>query len=193
MLTILFKIKIFKMCVIGIDPSINSTGVCVATGKKDIYYIITPKMTKKMKEFDNKYIKYLPYEKKQYTDMEYHEKEVIKTDNFKNILSQLEYIIKKHKPDTCVMEGVSYGSVKGSALIDLSGLNYLIRMLLNKYNIQFTIVPPTSLKKFVCGNGQADKELMVHTWKKMDKNIQNITDIKIDDLADAYFMAHYTA
>lgn len=179
------------MCVIGIDPSINSTGVCVSTGEKDIYYIITPKMTKKMKEFNSKVIKYLPYEKTTYTDMEYHEKEVIKTNNFKNILCQIEYIIKKHKPITCVMEGVSYGSVKGSALIDLSGLNYLIRMLLNKYNIQFTIVPPTSLKKFVCGNGQADKELMIHTWKKMDKNISNITDIKVDDLADAYFMAHY--
>ena len=123
------------MCVIGIDPSINSTGVCVSTGEKDIYYIITPKMTKKMKEFNSKVIKYLPYEKTTYTDMEYHEKEVIKTNNFKNILCQIEYIIKKHKPTSCVMEGVSYGSVKGSALIDLSGLNYLIRMLLNKYNI----------------------------------------------------------
>ena len=67
------------MCVIGLDPSINSTGVCVSTGEKDRYYIITPKMTKKMKEFNSKVIKYLPYEKTAYTDMEYHEKEVIKS------------------------------------------------------------------------------------------------------------------
>ena len=29
------------------------------------------------------------------------------------------------------------------------------------------------------------------SWKKMDKNISDIKDIKIDDLADAFFLSNY--
>jgi hypothetical protein len=89
------------------------------------------------------------------------------------------------------MEGVSYGSVGSAALVDLSFLNASIRMTLHHLDIPFTIVSPTSLKKFACANGQADKNLMIDAWKRMDKNISNITEIKIDDLADSYFLARY--
>ena len=32
---------------------------------------------------------------------------------------------------------------------------------------------------------------MIASWKKLDKNITNITEIKLDDLADSYFICHY--
>ena len=51
------------MIYIGIDPSLNSTGICINVDGKCKYYIITSKMTKKMKDFKNEYIQYLPYEK----------------------------------------------------------------------------------------------------------------------------------
>ena len=51
------------MVSIGIDPSLNSTGICINNDGKCKYFIITSKMTKKMKEFSNDYIKYLPFDK----------------------------------------------------------------------------------------------------------------------------------
>lgn len=89
------------------------------------------------------------------------------------------------------MEGISYGSAGAGQVADLAGLNYMIRSIFLKYNLKFTIIPPTSLKNFAVGNGAATKDVMIASWKKIDKNIEKIDSIKIDDLADAFFLAHY--
>jgi Holliday junction resolvasome RuvABC endonuclease subunit len=89
------------------------------------------------------------------------------------------------------MEGVSYGSRGSAALVDLAGLNFAIRMTLSGKNIQYNILAPTSIKKFAVGNGSAEKDVMIASWKKLDKNISSIETIKVDDLADSYFIAHY--
>ena len=36
-----------------------------------------------------------------------------------------------------------------------------------------------------------DKSVMIDAWKRMDKNISNVSDVKIDDLADSYFLSRY--
>ena len=90
------------------------------------------------------------------------------------------------------MEGVSYGSVNGAALVDLSGLNFAIRMVINELNIPLNIVSPRAVKKFAIANGAADKDVIIKAWKLLDRNISDIIDIKIDDLADSYFIARYT-
>jgi Holliday junction resolvasome RuvABC endonuclease subunit len=89
------------------------------------------------------------------------------------------------------MEGVSYGSTGSAALVDLSGLNFSIRMMLIEESVTFNILAPTAVKKFAVGNGAADKNVMIASWKKLDKTIENIEDIKVDDLADSYFIAHF--
>ena len=90
------------------------------------------------------------------------------------------------------MEGLSYGS--NGALGDLGGLNYAIRMILIELNIPFEIVPPTTWKKQQIGNANAEKDIIIETWKKLDKNISNIgKDIKLDDLADSYFLSNFEA
>lgn len=177
--------------IIGIDPSINNTGVCMYDGEKHIYYIITSKLTRKMQNFSNKFVNILCYNKKDCKGLDYSEKEYNKFDNIYNICFILEDIIRKYKPSLVVMEGVSYGSIGSAALVDLSFLNSAIRMILKKNNIAFKIVSPTSLKKFACANGQAEKDIIIDAWKRLDKNINNISDIKIDDLADSYFLTHY--
>ena len=59
--------------------------------------------------------------------------------------------------------------------------------------MNYEILSPTSVKKFAVGNGGAEKDVMIASWKKLDKNIKEITTIKLDDLADSYFLAHYQA
>lgn len=179
---------------IGIDPSINSTGICVNFGEYNFYYIISSKMTKKMSEFKHSNITYLPYNKLDTKNGEYSDKENAKFSNICNICDRIYDIISSIGCDNIevYMEGVSYGSIGSAALVDLCFLNSAIRMTLKKMGIKFTIVSPTSLKKFACSNGQADKEVMIDAWKRLDKNISNITNIKIDDLADSYFLSCYS-
>ena len=192
------------MITIGIDPSLNSTGICVNVEGKCKYYIITSKMTKKMSAFKNEYIQYLPYEKQdtnkklnEYADVEYN-----KAQNIYNICERIRTIIKAnvewHAGDNLnnceiFMEGVSYGSIGSAALVDLSGLNFAIRNVLLDLGVKFTIVSPSQNKKFATGNGAADKELMIYSWIKVEKHLKDITEIKIDDLADAYFLSNYIA
>lgn len=180
---------------IGIDPSINSTGVCIwdEDKNKHKYYLIPSKMTKKMKEFDNKYIKLIPYEKRDTKLKDYSDKENAKFNNLYDICLIIKGILTPYKNKNLFvyMEGVSYGSTGSAALVDLSFLNAAIRYQLKILDIPFTIVSPTSLKKFACANGQAEKDIIIDAWKRMDNNIKDITSIKIDDLADSYFLAHY--
>ena len=100
-------------------------------------------------------------------------------------------MIQLYEPDLIQMEGVSYGSRSSRALVDLAGLNFAIRMTILREDIQFNILAPTNIKKFAVGDGGAEKDVMIASWKKLDKNITNIIDIKVDDLADSYFIAHY--
>ena len=190
------------MVYIGIDPSLNSTGVCINNDGKCKYYIITSKMTKKMSEFKNDYVHYLPYKKadtnkklNEYADVEFN-----KANNIYNICVHVKQIIKhslewdcKDNINNCevFMEGVSYGSVGSAALVDLSGLNFAIRNILIEIGVKFTIVSPSQNKKFATGLGNADKEHMIFSWLMVEKHLKEIKDIKIDDLADAYFLSNY--
>lgn len=178
------------MMIIGIDPSINSTGVCVCDGVDNKYYLISSKLTKKMQQFKHDRVKILPYTKMDTKGAEYSEKESNKFENIYRVCDCIQYIIEMHKPDMVYMEGVSYGSIGSAALVDLCFLNSAIRLVLRHNSIPFTIISPTSLKKFACANGQAEKALMVDAWKRLD-NIGDLDGVKLDDLADSYFLAHY--
>ena len=183
------------MITIGIDPSINSTGICINSPGGSEYYIICSKLTKKMREFKHKRVHIINYEKTEFKELEYSDKEFIKTRNIRNIVSEIEKIIKKYKKKDSVMiymEGISYGSAGSAALVDLAGLNFLIRSMLLEQNIPFIIVAPISLKIFATNNAGASKEEMTWAWKLLDPGMNNIENIKIDDLADAYFLSRFT-
>lgn len=188
---------------LGIDQSFNCTGVCLHTvetkysGEKEReihsyqYWLIPSSKvyTKKMAKFANPWITIEPYEKMIGED--YVGKEVAKTMNICTICSIIESIIQIEKPNSIVMEGISYGSRGSAALVDLAGLNYCIRMIAIRRGLNVVIVSPTTLKHIATGNGGAEKEEMVWAWKQCDKNIADINDIKIDDLADAFFLSKY--
>ena len=150
-------------------------------------------MTKKMQQFENEYVKIISYNKQEYSKDDYITKEFKKSMNVHSICYYIRDIIQHHEPDLIQMEGISYGSKGSSALADLAGLNFSIRMtILDDSNLQFNIIAPTSVKKFAVGDGGVEKDVMIASWKKLDKNISDITEIKLDDLADSYFISHFT-
>lgn len=59
-------------------------------------------------------------------------------------------------PDLVIIEGISFGS-KGAMHAEICGLAYLVRVSLTEAGIPWTEVPPSTLKKFATGKGNADK------------------------------------
>lgn len=178
--------------ILGIDPSINSTGLTVwdKTNNIHIYYIITSKMTEKMKKFSHERFQYLYYDKvTPDKDERYEVKEWAKVVNIARICEAIRQVIETQGVTSCVMEGVSYGSTGSAALADLAGLNFSIRQTIYNSNIRCKIVSPNQVKQFATGKGNAPKETMIDTWIHCDPAFNNVK-VKIDDVADSYFMAH---
>ena len=184
------------MKIIGIDPSINSTGICVnVDNKKYKYHIITNTQSLTKKALNNipniNDIKYHVFNK-EHNDMSYDTKEQCKIYNISQIVSFISKILKSEKPDAAYMEGISYGSGNSSALADLAGLNYMIRYTLYTYFNDINkihIISPKELKSKASGNGNANKAEMTYLWLKCDPKMAKYNDLKLDDLADAYFLS----
>ena len=63
------------------------------------------------------------------------------------------------------IEGLAF-MAQGTSLVQLAGLNYLVRILLAEFGWPFMIVAPTTLKKFITGSGKGDKDMMMlHVYK----------------------------
>jgi crossover junction endodeoxyribonuclease RuvC len=101
------------------------------------------------------------------------------------IATQICDVIDEIKPDIAAIEGIAFMASKTTALAQLSGLNYMLRRELMRRSIPFVIVAPSSLKKFITGKGNAQKdEMMLAIHKRWGVTI---TD---DNEADAYALAH---
>lgn len=193
---------------VGIDPSLNSTGICILFYEdniliKDMYYIIKPnKLTKKEQNVQDSLINfnYVLYEKidlNMYKDNNLFS-EYWKTINMISIVNKIKECIYDNIQGRTsyilyiVQEGISYGSsIRTKSVFDLAGLNYMIRKeFINKEDIRFFISPPTHIKKFATGIGNCKKEQVIELFKMIQPNLsKNIP--KVDDIADAYFMAKY--
>ena len=191
---------------IGIDPSINSTGMTIRTdtGFCRFFIIKGDKLTKKEKnaQLNNSEIfEYCLYQKENVKDTNNaHERELAKAHNLSTIADTIYNIIEELLQQfrkistidsvTICMEGISYGSIHSAAVMDLAGLNYLIRDRLHHHTIVGTLLvtPPAEVKRFYTGSGNANKQLMISTFKG---SFPDFDLPKLDDIADSDSMAKY--
>lgn len=191
---------------IGIDPSINSTGMTIRTdtGYCRFFIIKGDKLTKKEKnaQSDNSEIfEYCLYQKENVKDTNNaHERELAKAHNLSTIADTIYNIIEELLQQfrktstidsvTICMEGISYGSIHSAAVMDLAGLNYLIRDRLHHHTVVGTLLvtPPAEVKRFYTGSGNANKQLMISTFKG---SFPDFDLPKIDDVCDSEGMAKY--
>lgn len=175
---------------IGLDLSINSTGVVISDGRHTEYHLIVPNVTKKQAKCT--YIQYHTYVKLTPLDgAAYNDKEMVKTSNLLEIVRIIEEIISKYKNIKSIgIEGVAFGA--SGDVVGLAGLNYMVRYMLTSHKLPYTIISPMQNKKFATGNGGADKDLMMSAFK-MCTNFANPLGVKIDDIADAYFLSECAA
>ena len=191
---------------IGIDPSINSTGMTIRTdtGFCRFFIIKGDKLTKKEKNAqsnNSEIFEYCLYQKENVKDTNNaHERELAKSHNLSTIADTIYNIIEEllqqfRKTNTIdsvtiCMEGISYGSIHSAAVMDLAGLNYLIRDRLHHHTVVRTLLvtPPAEVKRFYTGSGNANKQLMISTFKG---SFPDFDLPKIDDVCDSEGMAKY--
>lgn len=194
---------------VGIDPSINSTGITIARYENNVeveikFYIIkNGKLTKREStandSIDNfEYIIYNKIDLTQFKD-DNHVFEYYKTKNMVEVANTIYDLIlnevKKYSAIVnVVIEGISYGSsIRTKSIFDLAGLNYMIRYKLITGDIQhlnLSIATPSNIKKYATGKGNANKESIMTIFKYIFPEMQNIP--KLDDIADSYFMAMFS-
>ncbi len=194
---------------IGIDQSINSTGITIQKFDnnnlidKKFYIIHNSKLTKKetiaQEELNNfEYVLYDKLEKSQSKNNS--ELEEFKLRNIISISNCIiDLIIRNmNKLDRIYIgiEGISFNSSQSKSLIDLAGLSYIIRYNLYKFFISHQdnigdlfVFTPGEIKKFATGNGNAKKESMIELFKVMNPELNIVP--KIDDLADSYWICEY--
>lgn len=100
----------------------------------------------------------------------------------------LKHILEPYtKADGTAMEGQSYGSV--GQLDQLGRIGGIVEVLLaDLYGTPPLVVPPAVLKKFVTGNGQATKSMMMRATK-----VYWDVETTQDDMCDAHGLARLAA
>ena len=151
--------------IIGIDPSLTSTGIVVLRGNK-VELAVTTKNKPELGTIDRVRLIY--------------ERIVCVAEN----LTDGE---KWQAPDLIVIEGFSYGS-KGRSVFDIAYLGWRIREELERLrtedNIPWLEVPPSQLKKFATGQGNANKEIILQqVYKRWGVEFSD------NNQADAYVLA----
>ena len=207
------RIQMFKMnnIYVGIDPSINSSGIYVRVESsigellEEKFYIIKgDKLSKKEDAAELKNLavfSYVIYDKQNTTSGTNIENERNKAINFISIVESIKKIIattdfrygKMNKIYVC-QEGISYGSrIRTKSIFDLAGLNFMIRSMVIEMSkgfkpVELIVGTPGEIKKFATGNGNANKDLILSCFKMIYPEL----DLpKLDDIADAYFMGMF--
>lgn len=104
--------------------------------------------------------------------------------------ARIKDLIKNNEIKTVIMEGYSYGSRNTRFTFTAGELGGCIKLVCHELGVKIIIIPPTLIKKFICGKGNAKKELMLlKIYKKYGREFKN------NNLADAYaihsFYHHY--
>lgn len=199
---------------VGIDPSLNSTGVAIWIKENDFYHLynIRSKQTKKEASLipSAGAVSVILYE---HTDAgaqkeDHHKFELIKTENIINITKEIKNILLSVMTDAvpddtinvnlhvCVETNAYSAGARSVSLVELSGLNFLIRYTVLNFNmddvdidVELICATPAEIKKYATGRGDADKELMLYCFSLLQPEIcTKYSFMKLDDLADAHFM-----
>ena len=156
------------MKTISIDPSLTGTAVCIYNNNYKFYLFHTEKNNNEFQSID------------------YTLRLSSLIDKIKNSMD--------NEVKWGAVEGLSFGSI--GRMAELGGLSYFIRKMFIDSNISFIIVPPTVLKKYWTGKGNASKIDMIA--ESMKKNIEipftkkyNKVELYDDNCVDALALSFF--
>ena len=109
-----------------------------------------------------------------------HDQEKSQRSDIEKMDSILNWLEPRLLPDTAVLiEGFAFGA-RGNAVVQLAGLQYLVRHRMFKKAVPFKLVTPNQAKKFLTGKQHCDKNLII---KEVLKRYR--IDVDDDNVADA--------
>lgn len=176
-----------KMIVVGIDYSLTSPCVCIARDKtfsNSFFYFLNDRKT-----VQGKFHHILG---------EQHEEYMTDQERYENIASWVLTILAEFKKEEVVIliEDYSFGS-KGK-VFNLAENCGILKYMLYKNGYKFFTVPPTVVKKYATGKGNATKEKMYEaflneTFIDLHSIISPTTKLgsPTTDIVDAWYIAKY--
>jgi Holliday junction resolvasome RuvABC endonuclease subunit len=176
-----------KYVTIGIDLSITCPAITVHIGKKwnwknciFHYYTSHKKSLFEHKMFQGAY----------YADWH------LDMERYGNISDYILSIVEKYSPQSINLEGYSFGST--GQVYNIGENGGILKWRLFSAGYSCNILPPTVIKKFATGKGNANKALMYEHFV-LDTNL-NLCDIlscktsdksPCSDVVDSYFICKY--
>jgi len=148
------------MLFVGIDPSLTSTGIIGLNENGEVKIETTIKS-------------------KPIGDTPLHELQRIR-----DIVRQITEEVLKEEPNHVCIEGLAFMARNTQSLIQLAALNYFIRWELAKAVVPWSVITPSSNKKFGSGKGNTHKDQMIFAvYDTFGYHAKNA------DLCDAYSLA----
>ena len=187
---------------IGIDYSLSSPGVCVNTSEGEFkyedctFYFLTntKKYDATFKEniaFGKSAVEFVGSPHKLYTSEPERYNQI--SDWVIDIINS--YVFWQEQP-IIQIEDYSYGST-GRVFHIAENLGLLKYKLKMECGWDYTLLPPSVIKKFATDKGNANKDLMLDAFEKdTGTNLAQVFDTTskspVSDVADAYFICKYT-
>jgi len=176
------------LIVAGIDYSMTSPALCVYNTESGEF------------SFDNCTFYFLTQSKKYEIDTENIHGMLFEYDNemqrYDTISSYFLDRIMENEVDKVYMEDYSMGS-KGR-VFHIAENTGVLKYRMWSFGIPFQTIPPTVIKKFASGKGNANKERMQEVFEEQNevklKQLFNMTDKQWNpssDLIDAYYICKY--
>jgi len=178
------------MIIAGIDYSIRTPAICVFAAKEKEaftfqrcrFYFLTD--TKKYADF---FLKNIQGERSQDWNTE--------EERYKSIADWA--IDKIVGCDQIALEGYSFGS-KGK-VFHIAENTGILKYKIHNQGIPLEVIPPTTIKKFATGKGNADKTVMHKSFiedtgynlKELITPDKGTVDNPVSDIVDAYFICKY--
>lgn len=162
--------------IIGIDPSLSNTGITILNSKGKI--LLTESIQYYPPRKKTPYHRYFckSFEGEVRSSIQIPLGPLLTQRRIVRISERVEYLIKVHKVKTMVIEGYSYQSV--GRIADLAELSGVIKQIGLRLCSELVIVAPKTLKKFIAGNGNADKDEMIlavnENYFKTNKRMRNL-------------------
>ena len=173
------------MRIVGIDYSLSSPCICISDWSTNNYYdcriFFLTNIKKYNLDIDN-------------IQGDLHPDYSCEEERYYNITNWV--LTKLQETDIIYIEGYSMGST--GRVFNIGENAGLLKHYLWKRNHQYNIVPPTVIKKFATGKGNANKEALQEVFlKETNYNIKeklNMTEKQWNpssDIIDSYFICKY--
>lgn len=177
------------MIIAGLDYSYTSPAVCIfnCSGDYKIYGI----RAKKKQESSNKNLILLDYPEYKAGDQ---------MDRFDKLSTLFIDVIIAQGVQKVFLEGYAYAGAGNT--FDIGEATGIMKYKLKLLGIEVEIIPPTVVKKFATGKGNANKLSMLEFFCQQNDHKIKIQDIEekdfttnipkpLDDIVDAYWLCRY--